>query len=301
MNLRPLKCLLILCTSMMSPLLFASETAEQTQGATAWVNACKDWDDWDKPGPPFKVYGNTYYVGTCGISALLITGEEGHVLIDGGTEAGASVIAENVRTLGFRLRDIKVLLHSHEHFDHVAGLAELKKMSGARLFASADAAPVLTSGVVSDKDPQANMHDAFPAVEVDAVLNLAEPVVLGDLRLQAYATPGHTYGALSWQWQSCEATSCVNLVYADSLSPVSRDDYRFSDHPEYVAAYRRGLAKLSELDCQLVLAPHPSASKMRERLLSQGGLLDQAGCSNYASTVLDRLDVRLEKERLSSE
>lgn len=86
-----------------------------------WVKSCTDWDEWDKPGPPFRIYGNSYYVGTCGISAILVTSDEGHVLIDGATEAGADIIATNIQSLGFSLRDVTILLHSHEHFDHVAG------------------------------------------------------------------------------------------------------------------------------------------------------------------------------------
>ena len=87
---------------------------------------CKEWDDWDKPAPPVRIHANTYLVGTCGISAILIAGDEGHVLIDSGTEAGAELVAENIRQLGFRLGDIKYLLMSHEHFDHVGGLARLQ-------------------------------------------------------------------------------------------------------------------------------------------------------------------------------
>ena len=104
--------------------------------ASDWVNSCTDWDKWDKAGPPYQIYGNSYYVGTCGISAILITGADGHILIDGATEAGAEVIATNIRALGFSLQDVKLLLQSHEHFDHVGGFARLQGLIGA---------PVLTA------------------------------------------------------------------------------------------------------------------------------------------------------------
>ncbi|MEO6581743.1 MAG: MBL fold metallo-hydrolase, partial [Sphingomicrobium sp.] len=103
---------------------------------------CKDWDEWDKPAPPVRIHGNTYLVGTCGISAVLITGSAGHVLIDTGTEAGADLIARNIRALGFRLEDVRYLLHSHEHLDHVGGIARLQQLTGARLVASPAAAAV---------------------------------------------------------------------------------------------------------------------------------------------------------------
>ncbi len=264
---------------------------------TAWVTACKDWDDWDKPGPPFRIVANSYYVGTCGISAILITGDAGHVLIDGGTEAGADVIANNIKALGFDLQDVELLLHSHEHHDHVGGLAKLQALTGGQVWASRLAAPALSTGQVAADDPQAALNGTFPPVRVDDLLQPGLPVKLGNLSLQHIATPGHTPGALSWQWQACENDQCTTVVYADSLSPVSSDVYAFSDHLGYVRAYKAGLAKLAALECQIVLAPHPSASKMRDRLASPEGLLNPQGCMNYADGVLKRLNKRLAKEQ----
>ena len=269
-----------------------------SNSSTGWVNVCVDWDEWDKAGPAFRVFGNTYYVGTCGISAILITSKDGHILIDGGTEAGADLIINNIEALGFSLSDVKLLLHSHEHFDHVAGLAKLQKSSGARLLASPEAAPVLRTGTVADNDPQAGMHAAFPAARVDGIIQAGEIVKLGGLALTPIATPGHTHGALSWQWQSCEKNSCVSMVYADSLSPVSSDTYHFSEHPEYVDAYQQGLNTLATLNCQILLTPHPSASKMRERLIQTKELIDPNGCKHYAAEVENRLNKRLDKEKL---
>jgi metallo-beta-lactamase class B len=264
--------------------------------ASDWVNRCSDWDDWDKAGPPYRIYGNSYYVGTCGISAILIASAAGHILIDGATEAGAEVIAANIETLGFSLRDVKLLLQSHEHFDHVAGLAQLQQLSGARLLASPEAAPVLSSGVVAAADPQAGMHKPFPAARVDGLVTAGKVVTQGKLSLMPVATPGHTPGALTWQWTSCEAGQCQVLVYADSLSPVSSDSYRFSEHLSYLKAYRSGLDKLAALDCQILLTPHPSASNMRTRLQSSAGLIDANGCAMYSQAVTQRLQQRLNKE-----
>ncbi len=270
--------------------------ALQSPAASDWLNRCTDWDDWDKAGPPYRIYGNSYYVGTCGISAILITSADGHILIDGATAAGAEVIAANIKTLGFSLRDVKLLLHSHEHFDHVAGLAKLQQLSGATLLASPEAAPVLTSGVVAAADPQAGMHQPFPAARVDGLVTAGQRVTLGKLSLMPVATPGHTLGALSWQWTSCEAQQCQVLVYADSLSPVSSDSYRFSQHLSYLKAYRAGLDKLAALECQILLTPHPSASNMRSRLQSSEGLTDANGCVVYSQAVKQRLQKRLTEE-----
>ena len=272
--------------------------ADQSAGRRDWVGACTDWDEWDKPGPPFRIHGDTWYVGTCGIAAILVTGDVGHILIDGGTAAGAGLIAANIAALGFRIEDVKVLLQSHVHFDHVGGLAELQRRSGAKLIAAPEAAPVMASGETAADDPQFGMHDPFPAARVDEVLGDSMTVRLGALELRAIATPGHAPGALSWYWPSCDDEGCVSVVYVDSLSPISSDSYRFSDHPEYVAGFRAGLERLSALDCTILVTPHPSASAMRERLESDAGLVDTAACRNYAAAIAERLDARLAEESL---
>ncbi len=261
-----------------------------------WAATCGDSTDWDQPAPPVRIHGNTYLVGTCGISAILVTGSEGHVLIDAGTEKGAEVVAENIRQLGFRLGDIKYLLISHEHFDHVGGIARLQQLTGATLVASAPAEKVLNTGVPSTDDPQAGMHKPFPAASVGRVIADGGEVRLHDMSLTAMTTPGHTPGALSWRWESCDGGVCRTMVYADSLSAVSRDDYRFSDHPDYVAAYRASIAKVAASRCEILLTPHPSASAMKERMTGKQPLFDLAGCRNYAASLTKRLDERLAKE-----
>jgi metallo-beta-lactamase class B len=261
-----------------------------------WAATCKDWDEWDKPAPPVRIHGNTYLVGTCGISAILITGEDGHVLIDGGTEKGAELIANNVRSLGFRLTDVKYLLHSHEHIDHVGGTARLQHLTGAQLVASAPAATVFQTGTAGSDDPQVGMHPPFPAARVDRIIKDGEEVRFGNLLLTAISTPGHTAGALSWRWESCDGGVCRTMVYADSLSAVSRDDYKFSDHPEYLAAFRTSIARIADTRCEILMTPHPSASAMRDRMTGQKPLFDEKGCKQYAASLGKRLDDRLAKE-----
>ena len=262
----------------------------------AFAAACKEWDEWDKPAPPTGIHGNTYLVGTCGISAVLIAGDKGHILIDTGTEVGAETIADNIRRLGFRRSDVKLILHSHEHHDHVGGTARLQQLTGAELVASPAAAAVFESGAAGPGDPQAGMHPPFAAVPVGRVVEDGETIRLGNLALSAVATPGHTAGALSWHWGSCDGGVCRRLVYADSLTPVSRDDYRFSDHPEAVAAFRASFAKIAALECDILLTPHPSASDMVNRLAGRTPLTNEEACAAYAAALAERLDERLAKE-----
>lgn len=257
---------------------------------------CKDWDEWDKPAPPVRIYGNTYLVGTCGISAILITGSDGDVLIDAGTEAGADLIARNIRSLGFRLEDVKYLLHSHEHLDHVGGTARLQQLTGAQLVASPAAAAVFKSGAAAPGDPQAGMHPPIRAARVDRIIKDGEEVRLRDLALTAIPTPGHTPGALSWTWTSCEDQGYRRIVYADSLTAVSRDDYRFTDHPQLLAAFRASIARVAALECDILLTPHPSASNMVERLGGRAPLENRNACRDYAAGLAKRLDERLAKE-----
>ena len=257
--------------------------------------ACKDWDDWDRPEPPVRIHANTYLVGTCGISSILITGSDGDILIDGGTEKGADLIASNIRKLGARVTDVKILLHSHEHNDHVGGISKLQRMSGAQLYASAAAAKVLNTGAAGAGDPQAGMQKPFDPARVDRIIKDGDQVRLGDLMLTAVATPGHTPGALSRHWVSCYSGICRSIVYADSLTPVSRDNYRFSDHPEYLAAYRASIAKIAALDCEILLTPHPSASDMVNRL-ALAKVENPNACKDYAAGLTKQLDDRLAKE-----
>ena len=262
----------------------------------SFAAACKDWDDWDKPAPPVRIHANTYLVGTCGISSILVTGANGHVLIDAGTEKGADLIAANIRRLGFQLQDVKYLLHSHEHLDHVGGMARLQQLTGAQLVASPAAAEVFRTGTAGPGDPQAGMHPPFPAATVGRVIQDGETVRLSDLSLTAVATPGHTPGALSWQWVSCDGAVCRRIVYADSLTPVSRDDYRFSDHPRVTGIFRDSLRRVAALECDVLLTPHPSASQLRERFAGTLPLSDPTACRTYAEGLRKRLDERLAKE-----
>lgn len=266
-----------------------------------WAEACGDSTDWDKPAPPVRIHGNTYMVGTCGISAILITGTDGHILIDGGTENGADLIANNIRSLGFVLSEVRVLLNSHEHIDHAGGMARLQQLTGARLYASAPAADVFKTGAAAADDPQAGMHAPLPAARVDRLVKDGEPIRLGNLQLTAIATPGHTAGAMSWRWESCDGGVCRTMVYADSLTPVSREDYRFSDHPDLVATFRASFAKIAASRCEILLTPHPSASAMKDRMTGAKPLFDANACRAHADSLGRRLDDRLAKEAATAQ
>ncbi|RZA11726.1 MAG: metallo-beta-lactamase, partial [Lysobacteraceae bacterium] len=194
-------------------------------------------DGWDDRAPPRKIFGNTYYVGTCGIASILVVGTQGSILIDGATERAPLLIEANLRALGFEPREVKLLLNSHEHGDHAGGLAQLQRDSGAPLLARVPAVEALRRGAGDRTDPQFAQLPRFPPVAVVRPLRDGEAVRLGDLALVAHATPGHAPGGTSWSWRSCEGTRCLDLAYVDSHTAISDDHYRFIDHPDAVAAF----------------------------------------------------------------
>lgn len=283
------------CATTPTPLSLADADA----GQRAWAAACADNDSWDKPSPPFRVYGQTYYVGTCGITALLIASPDGHTLIDSGTHDGALLVHANVRALGFDPLDVKTILMSHEHFDHIGGIARIQGLTGATIVASAPAVGALVSGHPAADDPQAaSGHPPFPPAtgQIEVLTRQSRAELRRNGGFIALTTPGHTPGALSWTWPACERGSCKQIVYADSLNPISSDGYRFSDHPALVAAFRYGIATLAQAQCDILVTPHPASAKLRERLLGAAPLIDPGGCRAYAATVTERLDKRLATE-----
>ena len=268
---------------------------------TTTANACADDAGWNDPATPLKVYGNTWYVGTCGISALLVTSDEGHILIDAATPQAGPQILANIRALGFKLEDVRAIVFSHEHHDHAGSLADLQKATGAPVYARAPAVATLKRGMPDRTDPQREV--AEPIAPVADVVTLADDGVVrvGPLVLQAVASPGHTPGGTSWTWRSCEGVDCRQMVYADSLTAISDDVYRYSDeaaHPGYVAAFRGTLQRISALDCDVLITPHPSASQLWARIgpAAKAPLVDRDACRAYARKATERLDKRLADE-----
>jgi metallo-beta-lactamase class B len=289
--------------SMLAPVLLAACAPAGAQSdlpagppVTEILDQCEGKDGWSDPAPPVRIFGNIYDVGTCGIVALLIAGPEGHVLLDGATAEAAPLIAANIEALGFRLGDVEWIGTSHVHLDHVGGVAELQRQTGAKLAARAEARRQLETGVLDPADPQAGLHEPFPGARVDRVMAHGEELVVGPLRLTIHATPGHALGSTSWSWRSCEGEACHTVAFADSVSAVSSDAYRFSDHPDYVAMFRRGMDAVEAIGCDLVITPHPSASTLYERLAGDAPLADADACRNYAEFGRQNLATRLARE-----
>lgn len=262
------------------------------------TQTCAGKSGWRDPGPPVRVDGNVYYVGTCGITALLITSPAGHVLIDSAEAEAVPQILANVRQLGLDPADIKWLLASHVHFDHVGGHAAMQAATGARIAALPDQARELEQGEAAADDPQHGVIKGTTSVKVDRLLADGVPLVIGANRITPYATPGHTRGSTSWVIRQCrDDAACPAIVLADSISPISADAYRFGDHNDWVSQFRSGVGRIANLPCSILVTPHPAGSKLFERLSGTAPLADSNACKEYSAYGIDWLERRLTTER----
>lgn len=261
---------------------------------------CTYCSDWNTPQEPFRIHHNTYYVGPRGLGAVLVTSPEGHVLMDGALPSSAPMILENIRALGFDPADIALILNSHAHFDHAGGIAAIQRAGGARVAASPPSASVLESGRSGPDDPQYGLLLDFPAVKDVERFTPGDTLRAGSIEIISHPTAGHTPGGTSWSWRSCEGDRCLNVVYADSQTPVSADDFRFTDsrtYPDAVADFERGHDIIEGLPCDVLITTHASASSFWERYeRGPDGLVDPDACRRYAASARRQLRERLQRE-----
>ncbi|BAT60447.1 metallo-beta-lactamase L1 precursor [Variibacter gotjawalensis] len=219
--------------------------------------------NWNAPTEPFRVAGNIHYVGTAGLGSWLITSPQGHILIDTGLVEANSQIKANIEKLGFKLTDVKQLLNTHAHLDHAAGLAELKKESGAPLAASALDKPILEGGYYPGQEDEKALD--FPAVKVDRVVGEGDKITVGDTTITAVMTPGHSPGCTSWMipvkengkdytaFLFCSGTVALNKLVGKPT------------HPTIVEDYRKTFARARDIKADIFLAPHPEMFGMKEK------------------------------------
>ena len=258
---------------------------------------CAEDPGWSDPTPPRHVFGNTWFVGTCAISAILVTSPDGHVLIDAATAEAVPAIIANIREAGFLVEDIRTILVTHEHNDHVGGVAGLQQASGARVLARDVAAEALRVGRSDRRDPQFEITEAFPPVATVETLVDGEDVASGGLRFRHLPNSGHTAGGSGWAWRSCEGATCRDIVFPDSNSAISDKHYRYTDHPDHVAAFRQGQALVGAQPCDILITTHVQSSDLLARLDGKQPLVDADACKEYAKRGLAGLARRLADER----
>jgi len=218
----------------------------------------------NQPVEPFKIIGNVYYVGASDITSYLITTPNGHILIDSGFEETVPQIKANIAKLGFKLEDIKILLINHAHYDHCGGLAEIKKLTKARLFASPPDAPVLEDGGMSDFRFGGD-KPLFTPVKPDEILKDGQEIRLGNATLKTYFTFGHTKGATSWTAEVSENGRKYTVAFVSSLTTL---DYALTNNPKYpniAADFTKTFAALSRIKADVLLSSHGGFFDLTEK------------------------------------
>ena len=221
---------------------------------------------WRQPFPAFKLIGNVYWVGTYDLSTYLVTTDAGHILINTGFEDTVPLIVEGVEQLGFKMADVKILLATHAHGDHVAGLAELKRLTGAQMMMSAADAVLLEDGGVSDFRFGDGRNPSFAAVEVDRRLADRDTIELGGVTLTAHHHAGHTKGATSFTLTVREAGRDyrIGIMNMATINP----GVTVSGMPNYPAIaddYARTFAAQKALELDVFLASHAGQFGMHEK------------------------------------
>ncbi len=267
---------------------------------------CRQCAEWNRPQKPFRIFGNSYYVGPHGLSSILITSDSGHILIDGALPESAPVIAANIRALGFRIEDVKIIVNSHVHSDHAGGIAELQRLSGARVVASKWSAAVMKQGGVGSDDPQYGSITGIAPIKKVEELQDGEAFKVGSTSIIAHLTPGHTPGGTSWTWKSCEGEVCHDIVYADSLTPISAEGFHFTDsgaHPHVIDDFEKSYKFLETTPCEILITPHPDMSNLwdrfgaRQRGTTPDPMVDGGACRQLAAKGRAQLSQRIDEER----
>jgi metallo-beta-lactamase class B len=258
--------------------------------------------DWPKPADPFKMVGAIYFVGTKGLCSWLITTPQGHILINTGLPGSGPMIEASIRKLGFNPKDLKILVGSHAHLDHVGGFAYLKKISGAKMEMMDRDVPVVESGGKSDFFYGARKDMGFPAVKVDRALHDGDTIELGNITLTAHLTAGHTKGTTTFTTTISENGKSYGVVFPDGTSV--NPGYQLAKHPSYPSIatdYRHTFEVLGSLKPDIWLAPHVESFDFwakRARSTKQGitAWIDPEGYQQFVATKRADFEAELAKQ-----
>ena len=270
-------------------------------GLTA-AAAAPNSPDWTEPFPPHRIVGDVYYVGTRGLASFLITTPEGHILINGDLESTVPMIRDNVEKLGFHFSDVKILLISHAHFDHAAGSALVKKMTGAKYMVMDADVSEIESGGKTDFQYGDSADTQFPATKVDRVLHDGDEVKLGGTVLVAHLTPGHTRGCTTWTTKVVDHGKSLNVVIVGS--PNVNPGYKLVNnavYPQIAQDYENTFKALKSLPCDIFLGAHGSYYGMESKFarLKQGGanpFIDPGGYKSYVAEREQAFHAELKKQ-----
>jgi metallo-beta-lactamase class B len=240
----------------------------------------------DEPYPPFKIGEGLYYIGSTDYASYLIVTDDGLIVIDGGDAATGHQVVGNIRALGFDPANVKILLNTHEHFDHAAGLAEIQKASGAKLYASAADGAIIAAGGRGDpflKGERFYYEPVKPAV----TLKDGQAVSLGGWTLTAHVTAGHTPGCTTWTFPVTVAGKVRQaLVHCSSSVLPGYRLGKVETYPGQTADYEKSFATWKALPCEVFLASHGQffGMKAKRAALDAGkadAFVDPEGCKAF--------------------
>lgn len=244
--------------------------------------------DWTEPFPPHKVIDNIYYVGSRGLASYLITTPQGNILINSSLEQSVPLIQASIEKLGFRFSDVKILLISHAHWDHCAGSAKIKQLTGAKyMVMDADVQEIEAGGKGNFQyDTPASR---YPATKVDRVLHDGDKVELGGTTLVARLTPGHTKGCTTWTMKAHDGGKTLDVVIVGS--PNVNPGYKLvnnSLYPQIATDYERTFRVLKSLPCDLFLGAHGNYYGLDEKFprMKPGAanpFIDPTGYKSYVA------------------
>lgn len=227
--------------------------------------------NWTEPAAPVHIVGNTYDIGSTGLSFFLIKTSAGLIVIDAGMPGYAPEVIKSIRTLGLDSHDVKWILNTHAHLDHAGAIAELKRLTGARVAAMRKDIPWLTTGTYPGDE---QLQEArFPPVKVDRVLRDGDIIHLGDTSLVAHLTPGHSPGCTSWSWDETEGGRRLKVLESCSTAVGLNRLVGKPSYPGIEADYRKSFAWFEHTKADVFLAPHAEhfdLYKKRERLAAGG-------------------------------
>jgi metallo-beta-lactamase class B len=261
---------------------------------------------WTRPFPAFRIAGNLYYVGSEDLASYLIVTPQGDILINSNLESSVPQIQKSVESLGFHFSDIKILLISHAHYDHCAGSAEVKKLTGAKYYVMDADVPVVESGGSADFHYAADKSMHFPPTPVDRVLHDSEAFSLGVTVLTAYLTAGHTKGTTTWVLDETEAGKTLHVVIVGS--PNVNPGYKLVNnktYPQIAADYEHGFRLLHGLPCDIFLGAHGGYFGLIEKYDrwkrgDRDAFVDPAGYKNYISEREQAFLIELRRQQTRS-
>jgi metallo-beta-lactamase class B len=257
---------------------------------------------WTRAFPPFHIAGNLYYVGSEDLAAYLIATPSGDILINSNLESSPSQIRQSVEALGFHFADIKILLISHGHFDHCAGSAEIRKMTGAKYLVMDADVPVVESGGHSDFQYGNSKSSWFPPTHVDRQLHDGDTVWLGGTVLTAHKTAGHTKGTTTWSLDETEDGKNLHVVIVGS--PNVNPGYKLvgnKEYPQIADDYRHEFQVLNSLPCDIFLGAHGAYFDMkakygRWKAGNRGAFIDPEGYKAYIADRQKAFETELQRQ-----